>query len=105
MARSSRRLAANVPGPFYVDSSCIDCGTCWQWDPDHFAPGGEQARVVRQPQGAAGERRALLAQQACPVAAIGSPPQLGRRHAAALAHEGFPALLCRHPAEIGRAHV
>lgn len=98
MARSSRRLAANVAGPFYVDSSCIDCGTCWQWDPDHFAPGGSQARVIRQPQGEAQERRALLAQQACPVAAIGSPPGLGRRHAAVLADAGFPALLCRHPA-------
>jgi glyoxylase-like metal-dependent hydrolase (beta-lactamase superfamily II)/ferredoxin len=98
MARCSRRLAANVAGPFYVDSSCIDCGTCWQWDPDHFAPGGAQARVVHQPKGDTQERRALLAQQACPVAAIGSPPELGRRHATVLAREGFPALLCRHPA-------
>lgn len=102
MARSSRRLAANVPGPFFVDSSCIDCGTCWQWDPDHFAPGGERARVACQPVGEAQERRALLAQQACPVAAIGSPIELSRRHAAALAREGFPALLWRHPA--GEVH-
>ena len=102
MARSSLRLANNVPGPFYVDSSCIDCGTCWQWDPNHFAPGGAQARVACQPEGEAQERRALLAQQACPVAAIGSPAPLSRRHAAALAQGGFPALLCRLPA--GEVH-
>jgi hypothetical protein len=23
---------------FFVNNRCIDCGTCWQWDPQHFAP-------------------------------------------------------------------
>jgi ferredoxin len=23
---------------FWVKERCIDCGTCWQWDPQHFAP-------------------------------------------------------------------
>jgi ferredoxin len=76
MARPARRLAANAPGPFYVDASCIDCGTCWRWDPAHFAPGGGQARVARQPEGELATVRALLAQQACPVAAIGSPAEV-----------------------------
>jgi glyoxylase-like metal-dependent hydrolase (beta-lactamase superfamily II)/ferredoxin len=97
MARPARRLAANAPGPFYVDASCIDCGTCWRWDPAHFAPGGGQARVVQQPEGEPAMVRALLAQQACPVAAIGSPAELLRRHSAVLAHQGFPALLLSHP--------
>ena len=97
MARLARRLAANAPGPFYVDASCIDCGTCWRWDPDHFAPGGGQARVARQPQGEPAVVRALLAQQACPVAAIGSPGELQRRHSHAVASQGFPAPLVRHP--------
>ena len=97
MARLARRLAANAPGPFYVDTSCIDCGTCWRWDPAHFAPGGGQARVVQQPEGERATVRALLAQQACPVAAIGSPAVLLRRHSTALAKNGFPALLVSHP--------
>ena len=97
MARPARRLAANAPGPFYVDVSCIDCGTCWRWDPAHFAPGGGQARVARQPEGELATVRALLAQQACPVAAIGSPAELLRRHSTALASDGFPAPLVSHP--------
>ena len=96
MARMASRLAANAPGPFYVDGSCIDCGTCWRWDPDHFAPGEGQARVVCQPEGEPAVVRALLAQQACPVAAIGSPAELLRRHGSALARQGFPSLLVSH---------
>jgi glyoxylase-like metal-dependent hydrolase (beta-lactamase superfamily II)/ferredoxin len=102
MARPAPRLAANAPGPFYVDASCIDCGTCWRWDPDHFAPGAGQARVDRQPEVEAATVRALMAQQACPVAAIGSPGELLRRYSATLALEGFPALLVQHP--LGQIH-
>lgn len=94
MARLSRRLAANVPGRFFVDERCIDCGTCWQWDPDHFAPAGAQAHVQRQPEGPEETVRALLALQACPVAAIGAPPELVRT----TPPDGFPALLARHEA-------
>jgi glyoxylase-like metal-dependent hydrolase (beta-lactamase superfamily II) len=94
MARSSLRLAANSPGAFYVDSSCIDCGTCWQWDPHHFAPTGSTSHVHHQPRGEEETERALLALQACPVAAIGAPGDLLRRTPA----DGFPALLARHPA-------
>ena len=60
MARASERLAANAGGPFYVDASCIDCGTCWQFDPAHFAPTGSSSHVWAQPQGDAGTRAALL---------------------------------------------
>ena len=98
MARPSQRLATNAPGPFYVDGSCIDCGTCWQWDPRHFAPGGDQAHVHRQPENEAGIRQALLALQACPVAAIGAPAEL----IATTPADGFPALLCEGP--WGRVH-
>jgi ferredoxin len=94
MARSDQRLNANVAGPFYVDASCIDCGTCWQWDPEHFAPTGSTSHVQRQPQGEEEIRAALLALQACPVAAIGAPPDLVRRTPA----DGFPALITRHEA-------
>ena len=94
MARLARRLAANAPGPFYVDASCIDCGTCWQWDPHHFAPCGATAHVQRQPQGEGELESALLALRACPVAAIGAPAALVRRTPA----DGFPAPITSHPA-------
>ena len=90
MARPSLRLVTNAPGPFYVDGSCIDCGTCWQWDPQHFGPSGAQAHVHTQPAGPLPTRQALLALQACPVAAIGAPAAL----TALTPADGFPALLC-----------
>ncbi len=92
MARAERRLPVNAPGPFFVDASCIDCGTCWQFDPLHFAPTGSTAHVQRQPQGDQELHRALLALQACPVAAIGTTADL-RRHTP---RDGFPDLVTRH---------
>lgn len=94
MARPEQRLATNVPGPFYVDATCIDCGTCWQFDPLHYAPTGSSSRVQRQPEGDGELRQALLALQACPVAAIGTSRQLLRQ----MPSEGFPALITRHAA-------
>lgn len=96
MSARPQRLAANAPGPFAVNERCIDCGTCWQWDPEHFAPApaGATAHVHRQPRDAAQSERALLALRACPVAAIEAPAALVRRTPA----DGFPALLVRHAA-------
>ena len=93
MARASERLAANAGGPFYVDASCIDCGTCWQFDPAHFAPTGSSSHVWAQPQGDAETRAALLALQACPVAAIGTSRDL----LALTPADGFPSLVVSLP--------
>lgn len=93
MARPQRRLAANVPGPFFVDDSCIDCGTCWTFAPDHFRPGGSRAEVWQQPGNDPQRLRALLALQACPVAAIGAP----REWLSQTPRDGFPELLLRSP--------
>ncbi len=81
---------------FWVNERCIDCGTCWQWDPQHFAPApsGDKALVWRQPEGEPETTRALLALRACPVAAIQAPADQVRR----TPDDGFPALLTRHPA-------
>ena len=66
---------------FWVNERCIDCGTCWQWDPQHFAPApsGDAAHVWRQPEGEPETTRALLALRACPVAAIQAPADQVRR--------------------------
>ena len=92
MARPEQRLTANVDGPFYVDSRCIDCGTCWQFDPLHYAPSGRHSVVQRQPEGDVEVRQALLALQACPVAAIGTERELLRQ----MPVDGFPELITRH---------
>ena len=52
MAAWAKRLAENVPGDFFVDSTCIDCGTCRQVAPATFADGRDASYVHSQPGGA-----------------------------------------------------
>jgi glyoxylase-like metal-dependent hydrolase (beta-lactamase superfamily II)/ferredoxin len=91
---SPLRLAANQPGPLYVDSRCIDCGTCWQFDPLQFAPTGSTACVQQQPESEEEWHQALLALQACPVAAINADAS----HKQAMPSDGFPVLVTQHSA-------
>jgi glyoxylase-like metal-dependent hydrolase (beta-lactamase superfamily II)/ferredoxin len=90
MAMASRRLPDNAPGDFYVDSTCIDCGTCRQVAPGTFgecvASGRDASFVRRQPGGEAEVHRARMALVACPVAAIGT----GARHPMHEARAAFP---------------
>jgi glyoxylase-like metal-dependent hydrolase (beta-lactamase superfamily II)/ferredoxin len=72
MADPTRRLAENVPGEFFVDSTCIDCDTCRQLAPAVFAEGAEYAYVHQQPQSEADRRHALQALVSCPTGSIGS---------------------------------
>jgi glyoxylase-like metal-dependent hydrolase (beta-lactamase superfamily II)/ferredoxin len=77
MARVAARIAENVPGPFFVDASCIDCEACRQIAPETFARSSrlEQSFVAAQPEGAGAEHRALMALVACPTASIGASPK------------------------------
>ncbi len=74
MARVALRHTANAEGAWFVDTRCIDCGTCREVAPGTFGVAGGQSVVVRQP--AAGddgaERDAWLAAQACPTSSIGT---------------------------------
>ncbi len=72
MASRTEAYPDNTPGSFFVDRSCIDCGTCYQFAPDTFADGGDHARVHAQPDGAAARLRASMALVACPVGSIGA---------------------------------
>jgi ferredoxin len=72
MARPDRRLAHNVAGDFYVDSTCIDCDTCRWMAPSTFVRREEQASVRVQPATPEDERRALMALVSCPTASIGT---------------------------------
>jgi len=89
MAARAKRLAANVPGEFFVDSTCIDCGTCRQVAPQSFADGQDASYVYRQPADEAAAQRAAMALVACPVAAIGTE----KKRDVAAARTAFPELI------------
>ena len=74
MAQIIDRLAQNVAGPYYVDSSCVDCDLCRNTAPDFFKRDEETgfSFVHRQP--ATPEERALAeeAKLGCPTESIGN---------------------------------
>jgi glyoxylase-like metal-dependent hydrolase (beta-lactamase superfamily II)/ferredoxin len=72
MANIQQRLQENVPGDFFVDSSCIDCDACRQLAPESFRDVGEASVVYHQPATAEETRRALMALVACPTGSIGT---------------------------------
>ena len=92
MPAQSTRLRENAPGPFFVNGRCINCGTCWQFDPQHFAPARSTAHVFRQPSGDWELQQAQLALQACPVAAIQASPASSRGRPT----HGFPVWVTSH---------
>lgn len=89
MASIAKRLAANVGSDFFVDSTCIDCGTCRQVAPETFAAGRDASYVQRQPAEDSAVHRARMALVACPVAAIGTAV----KHSIAHARAAFPELI------------
>jgi glyoxylase-like metal-dependent hydrolase (beta-lactamase superfamily II)/ferredoxin len=86
MARRAEAHPDNVPGSFFVDRTCIDCGTCYQFAPQTFADGGDHARVHAQPGDPASGHLAAMALVACPVGSIGTEDKTHLKAAAA----GFP---------------
>ena len=71
MARLALKLPENVPGDFFVDSSCIDCDACLVIAPTVFTDAGDQSAVFHQPES---PEELLAAQKAlisCPTASIG----------------------------------
>lgn len=74
MAQPGLRRAENVPGPFYVDATCIDCDTCRWMAPQTFVASGGQSAVNRQPVQPADLDAAARAMVSCPTASIGVAP-------------------------------
>jgi len=72
MANLAKRLEMNADGEFFVDSSCIDCGTCRWMAPAVFDQQDGYARVYRQPAGAPDVLASLRALVACPTGSIGT---------------------------------
>ena len=76
MARLSERVPENVPGPFFVDSTCIDCDLCRQVAPETFADSRfGHSFVFQQPNSDEQRHRAAMALVACPTASIGAVPK------------------------------
>jgi glyoxylase-like metal-dependent hydrolase (beta-lactamase superfamily II)/ferredoxin len=86
VASAARKLPDNVPGDFFVDATCIDCGACRWIAPASFDHRGGYSRVYRQPTGDDQERAALRALVACPTGSIGA----GAGHDLAAAVDSFP---------------
>ena len=72
MANFAKRVPENVPGDFFVDSTCIDCDACRQIAPMVFAEAADTSYVHRQPQNPADRRQALDALLSCPTGSIGT---------------------------------
>ena len=71
MANPKKRVPENVPGDFFVDSTCIDCDACRQIAPSVFAETAETSFVKAQPVSTTDRRQALRALLACPTGSIG----------------------------------
>lgn len=72
MADLRKRLPTNVPGDFFVDSTCIDCDACRQIAPAVFGEGADASFVRSQPTAPVDRRAALRALLACPTGSIGN---------------------------------
>lgn len=73
MAQISLKLPENLPGDFFVDSSCIDCDLCRQLAPEVFKDVGDYSVVYHQPENEQESFNAFRALVTCPTASIGGP--------------------------------
>ncbi len=71
VARLLDRHPDNAEGDWYVDTRCIDCGTCRQLAPALFGQARDQSLVVVQPEGES-RTNAWRAALACPTQSIGT---------------------------------
>ena len=72
MADKADKVEQNVPGKFYVDRQCIDCGLCQETAPDVFGRSDDGlAFVQHQPSNDEELNASKEAMDSCPVQAIG----------------------------------
>ncbi len=89
MANLTKRVPENIPGDFFVDSTCIDCDACRQIAPAVFGQAADTSYVRQQPQTPEDSRSALHALLSCPTGSIGC---LGDNDAKAVMPD-FPLLV------------
>lgn len=73
MADKNNKVALNVPGKWYVDTSCIDCDVCRTTAPNNFRANEDEgySYVYKQPETPEEEAQCEEAKASCPVEAIG----------------------------------
>jgi len=76
VATLKKKLAKNVEGNFFVDSTCINCDTCRQLAPEVFGEAFDASYVYHQPKDPEEERHALRAILACPTSSIGTEKRM-----------------------------
>lgn len=91
MASLSKRRKENLDGHLFVDTSCINCGTCWNIAPKLFCKSNGKSAVYYQPNKSDDWMKAQQALLSCPVSAIGSAETRPIEVRAAL--ESFPQLI------------
>lgn len=89
MADRGEAWPGNAPGPFFVDRSCIDCGTCYTFAPEVYADAGAHSLVARQPGDEGSRLRVAMALVACPTSSIGTDD----KGAMAEAARAFPVVV------------
>jgi ferredoxin len=74
MANSNDRHTENVPGLWYIDTSCIICGLCGEYTPAVFkaSSDGSQNIVHHQPATAEELLAAKESMDDCPTDSIGN---------------------------------
>jgi ferredoxin len=74
MANKLQKSPENIPGRFYVDNTCIDCGLCPDTAPQIFKryDEGGYSIVYRQPQTPEDIALAEEAVSGCPTESIGN---------------------------------
>ena len=71
------RVKENITGPYYVDSSCIDCDVCRDTAPENFtrSDANNYSYVFKQPESEGEQAACEEALTCCPVEAIGNDGQ------------------------------
>jgi ferredoxin len=74
MPNRNEKNPGNVPGPFYVDSTCIDCDLCREIAPASFRRNDDigLSIVFQQPTTPAERQAADEAVTSCPTESIGN---------------------------------
>ncbi len=74
MANRNDKVPENVPGKFYVDSTCSGCMVCCDTAPENFKMNDDDshALVYKQPANADETTKCQEAMDGCPETAIGN---------------------------------
>jgi ferredoxin len=77
MANKHDKNVGNVAGPFYIDSSCVDCDMCRETAPATFRRNDDIGMSIafRQPVTPEEIARATEAMNECPTESIGNDGQ------------------------------